>query len=81
LQSKLWILKIFCEQHPPDHLGTNLKNDLCHRAFISHIKHAEFGVKALNVPHNDLKIQELEVLVQNPTGYLAEKGFNALVID
>jgi len=35
LQSNLCILKIFGEQHPPEHLGTNLQNHLCHQPFIS----------------------------------------------
>jgi len=38
LQSKLWILNIFGEQNPPEHLGSNLKDDLRHNPFISRIK-------------------------------------------
>jgi len=37
--TKLWIFNSFSEQHPPEHLGTNLKYDLCHQAFISPMKH------------------------------------------
>ena len=48
LQSKLWILSLFGEQHLPGHWGTNLKNDLCQLAFISRRKHAEFWVRALD---------------------------------
>jgi len=44
------------------------------------MKHAGFCVGALDGPRKDLKIQVLEVLVQNPTTYLAEKGFSALEI-
>jgi len=32
-------------------------------------------------PRKDLEIQAVEVDMQNPTTYLAEKGFSALVID
>jgi len=56
LQSKLWIFNVFCEQHPPEHLGTNLKDDLCYQAFISRMKHAEFCVRALDGLGKDLKI-------------------------
>jgi len=38
------------------------------------------GEKALGGSRKDLEIQTLEVLVQNPTNYMAEKGFSALVI-
>jgi len=64
-------------------LGTNLKNDLCQQAFISSGKlgNAEFWVKAVDGLRKDLEIQTLEVLVQNPTNNLAEKGLSALVID
>jgi len=81
LQSKLWILSLFGEQHPTGHWGTNLKNDLCQQAFISRGKHPEFWERALDGSRKDLEIQTLEVLVLNPTNYMAEKGFSALVID
>jgi len=45
LQSKLWILSPFGEQHPPGQWGTNLKNNVRQQAFISRGKHAEFWVK------------------------------------
>jgi len=81
IHSKLWILSLFGEQHAPGHWGTNLKNDLCQQAFLSRGIHAELWVRALDGSRKDLEIQTLEVLVQNPTTYLAEKGFSALVID
>jgi len=81
LQSKLWIFNVFGERHPLEHLGANIKDDLCHQAFISRRKHAEFCARALDGLRKDLKIQVLEVLVQHPTTYLAEKGFSVLVID
>jgi len=62
-------------------LGTKLKDDLCHQGFIIIIKHAEFCVRALDGLRKDLEIQGLEVLVQNPTTYLAEKVFSTPVID
>jgi len=74
-------LNFFGKHQPPEHSGTNLNYNLCHQAFISRIKNAEFWVRALDGLRKDLKIQALEVLVQNPTTYLAEKGFGALVID
>jgi len=55
LQSKLWILNIFGRQHPPKHLGINLKNDPCHQPIISYIKHAEFCVRALDGLRKDLE--------------------------
>ena len=61
--------------------GHNLKYELCHQPFISRIKHAEFCVRDLDGPRKYLEIQALEVLVQSPTNYLAEKGFVTLVID
>jgi len=81
LQSKLWILSLFGEQHSQGHWGTNLKNDLCQQAFISRGKHSEPWVRALNGSGKDLEIQTLEVLMQNPTNSMAEKGCSALVID
>jgi len=74
-------LSLFGEQHSPERWGTNLKNDPCQQAFISHGKHAESWVRALDGSRKGLEIQTLEVLVQNPTNYMAEKGFSALVID
>ena len=74
LQSKLWILNTFGELHPPEHLGTNLKYDLCHQAFINRIKHAEFWVRAIDGLRKDLEIQVLEVLVQNQPPIWPEKG-------
>jgi len=62
-------------------LGTNLKNALYQQAFINIRKHAEFWVRALDGSHKDVEIHMLEVLVQNPTNWLAEKGFSALVIN
>jgi len=47
--------QFFGEQHPPDHLGSNLKDDLCHHPIISRIKHAEFWVKALDGLRKDLE--------------------------
>ena len=38
-----------------------------------------FGAIALHGLYKDLAIQALKVLVQNPTTYLAEKEFSALV--
>ena len=55
MQSKLWISNIFGEQHPPEHLGTNLKNDLCHQPFINRIKHAEFWVRVVDGLRKDLE--------------------------
>ena len=52
LQSKLWISNIFGQQHPPEHLGSNLKDDLCHQPFIRRIKHAEFWVRPSQRPRN-----------------------------
>ena len=79
LKSKLWILNPFGEQQPPRPLGQILKNDFCQQAFFNRGKHAEFWVGALDGAYKDLAIQALKVLVQNPTTYLAEKGFSALV--
>ena len=79
LKSKLWILNPFGEQQPPGPLGQILKNDFCQQAFFNRGKHAEFWVGALDGAYKDLAIQALKVLVQNPTTYLAEKGFSALV--
>ena len=47
-------LNIFGEQNPPEHLGSNLKDDLCHHP-ISRIKHAEFWVRALDSLRKDLE--------------------------
>ena len=79
LKSKLWILNPFGEQQPPGPLGQILKNNFCQQAFFNRGKHAEFWVGALDGAYKDLAIQALKVLVQNPTTYLAEKGFSALV--
>ena len=79
LKSKLWILNPFVKQQPPGSLGRILKNDFCQQAFFSRGKHAEFWVGALNGSYKDLAIQALNVLVQNSTTYLAEKGFSVLV--
>jgi len=46
LQSKLWILNIFGEQNPLEHLGSNLKDD--QHSFISRIKHTEFWERTLD---------------------------------
>ena len=69
----------FGEQQPPGLLGQILKNNFCQQAFFNRGKHAEFWVGALDGAYKDLAIQALKVLVQNPTTYLAEKGFSALV--
>ena len=69
----------FGKQQPPGPLGQILKNDFCQQAFFYRGKHAEFWVGALDRAYKDLAIQALKVLVQNPTTYLAEKGFSALV--
>jgi len=74
-------LGLFGEQHPQGHWGINLINALRQQAFISRGKHAELWVRALDGSRKDLEIQTLEVLVQNPTNCMAEKGFSALVID
>jgi len=71
--------RFFGEQHPPGHLSTYLENGLCQQAFFNRGKHAEFWVRALDGLYIDLAIQALEVLVQNPTIYLAGKGLCALV--
>ena len=65
-KSKLWILHPFGKQQPPGPVGQILKNDFCQQAFFNGGKHAEFWVG---------------VLVQNPTTYLAQKGFSALHFD
>jgi len=59
LQSKLWILNIFDKQHPPEHLGTNLKNDLCHQPFISRIKHTDVHVRALDSLRKNIETDPL----------------------
>ena len=79
LKSKLWILNPFGEQQPPGPVGHILKNDFCQQAFFSRGKHSEFWVVALQGSYKDLAIQALNVLVQNPTTYLAEKRFSVLV--
>ena len=79
LKSKLWILNLFGKQQPPGPLGQILKNDFCQQAFFNRRKDAGFWVEALDETNKDLAIQALKVLVQNPTTYLAEKGFSALV--
>ena len=79
LKSKLWILNSFGKQQPLGSLGRIFKNDFCQQAFFSRGKHAEFWVGTLNGSYKDLAIQALNVLVQNPTTYLAEKGFSVLV--
>ena len=79
LKSKLWILNPFSEQQLPRPLGQILKNDFCQQAFFNRGKHAEFWIGVLDGAYKDLAIQALKVLVQNPTTYLAEKGFSALV--
>ena len=75
LKSKLWILNPFGEQQPAEPLGQILKNDFCQQAFFNRGKHSEFWVRALDGAYKDLAIQALIVLVQNPTTYLAKKGF------
>ena len=60
-------------------MGQILKNDFCQQAFYNRGKHAEFGVGALDGTYENLAIQALKVLVQNPTTYLAEKRFSAVV--
>jgi len=50
---------IFGEQNPPKHLGSNLKDDLCHYPFISRIKHAELWVRALDGLCKDLETDPL----------------------
>ena len=79
LKSKLWILNPFGKQQPPGPLDQILKNDFCQQAFLNRGKYAKFCVGALDGASKDLAIQALKVLVQNPTTYLAEKGFSALV--
>jgi len=134
-------LNIYSEQHPPEDLGTNLKNDLRHQPLINRIKHAELWERALDGLRKDLEtvllprgtlvdlapiknphapqgeiwntinqcfchmsecqatctnvkpllkslwrrfcleFQALEVLVQNITTHLAEKGFSSLEND
>ena len=39
----------------------------------------EFWIKQLDGKYRDLAIQALDILVQNPTTYLADKGFSTLV--
>ena len=60
-------------------MGQIFKNDFCQQAFFNRGKHAEFWVGALDGAYIDLAIQALEVLVQNPITFLAEKRFSALV--
>ena len=79
LKSKLWILNLFGKQQPPGPLGQILKNNFCQQAFFNRGKHAEFWVEALDGAYENLAIQALRVPVQNPTTYLAEKRFSALV--
>jgi len=79
LQSKPRILNICGEQHPPEHLGTNLKNNLCHQAYISRIKHAEFCARTLDSLREDLEIQALEVIVQSATILAEERGLLLLI--
>ena len=69
----------FGKQQPSGSLSQILKNDFCHQAFFNRGKHAEFWVIALDGAYKELAIQALKVLVQNPTTYLAKKGFSALV--
>ena len=74
LKSRLWILNPFGEQQLPGPLGQILKNDFGQQAFFNRGKLAKFWVGALDGAYNDLVIQALKVLVQNPTTYFAEKG-------
>ena len=39
----------------------------------------EFWIKQLDGNYRDLAIHALDILAQNPTTYLAEKGFSTLV--
>jgi len=38
----------FWRTEATDHLGSNLKDDLCDQPFTSHIKHAEVRVRAFD---------------------------------
>ena len=70
LQSNLWILSLFGEQHPPGHLGTNPKNGRCQQAFISRGKHAEFWVRALDGPRKTSKSKRSTFLCKiQPTNW------------
>ena len=75
LESKLWILNPFGSQQPPDEIGLELKSDLVQKAFFN----PEFWIKKLDGNYRDLAIQALDILVQNPITYLAEKCFSTLV--
>ena len=55
------------------------KVTLLKKPFFNPGKHTEFWIKQLDGNYRDLAIQALDILVQNPTTYLAEKGFSALV--
>ena len=55
------------------------KNDFCQQAGFSRGKDAEFWVRGLNGSYKELAIQALNVLVQNPTTYVVEKGISVLV--
>ena len=79
LESKPWILNPFGSRQPPDEIGLELKSDHVQKAFFNPGKHTEFWIKQLDGNYRDLVIQALDILVQNPTTYLAEKGFSALV--
>ena len=39
----------------------------------------EFWIKHFDGNYREIAIQALDILLQNPTTYLAEKGFSALV--
>ena len=73
------ILNPFGKQQALGPLGQNLKNDFCQQAYFNSGKHAEFWIGALDGAYKDLAFQALKLLVQNPTTYLAKKGFSALV--
>jgi len=75
--SKWWTLNTFGEQHPPGPFGTNLKNvyvnKLCELVGIM-LNSGQKPSTALIC--NDLEIQALDVLMQNPTTNVAGKGYS-----
>ena len=71
--------KSFGVQQPPRAFGSYCQKRFLSASVFWSLKHAEFWMRALNGLCKELAIQALNVFVQNPTTYSAEKGFSVLV--